>query len=124
MNENRRYDHTWVAHGACVIRGIFFGLSMAHAAEPALKPAASDKDLVLNGDARCTKCHDEGDAFPVLAIGKTPHGTKADKRTPSCVSCHGESDRHINKPEGVKDRTACHSFTRITARSSNWWISA
>ncbi|MEO8385100.1 MAG: DmsE family decaheme c-type cytochrome [Betaproteobacteria bacterium] len=82
----------------------FVGLSMAQAAEPVLKPAASDKDLVLNGDARCTKCHDEGDAFPVLAIGKTPHGTKADKRTPSCVSCHGESDRHINKPEGVKDR--------------------
>lgn len=78
--------------------------SVAHAVEPVLKPAASSKDIVLNGDAKCTKCHDEGDAFPVLAIGKTRHGTKADGRTPSCVSCHGESDKHINKPEGVKDR--------------------
>ncbi len=79
-------------------------LPSAGAAEPVLKPAASVKDIVLNGDAKCTKCHDEGDAFPVLAIGKTRHGTKADSRTPSCVSCHGESDRHVNKPEGVKDR--------------------
>ncbi len=74
------------------------------AVEPVLKPAASEKDMVLNGDARCTKCHDENDDFPILKIGKTRHGTRADSSTPSCVSCHGASDRHINKPEGVKDR--------------------
>jgi DmsE family decaheme c-type cytochrome len=62
------------------------------------------KDLVLRGDAKCTRCHDESDDYPVLAIGKTRHGTVADGRTPSCTSCHGESDRHINKPEGVNER--------------------
>ena len=67
------------------------------------KPAAR-KDLVLNGDAKCTRCHDEGDDFPVLAIGKTKHGTMADKRTPSCTSCHGESDSHINKPADATER--------------------
>ena len=64
----------------------------------ALGAAAQDKDLVLAGDAKCTRCHDENDTFPVLAIGKTKHGTRADARTPTCTSCHGESDGHINKP--------------------------
>ena len=90
--------------GLTLFVAVLFNLSTAHAADPVLKPAASSKDLALNGDATCTKCHDESDASPVLAIGKTRHGTKADHRTPSCVSCHGESDKHVNKPEGVKDR--------------------
>lgn len=78
--------------------------SVALAAESAAKPDAGKKDLVLKGDAKCTKCHDEGDDYPVLAIAQTRHGVKADGRSPTCTSCHGESDKHINKPEGVKDR--------------------
>ena len=66
--------------------------------------AADNQDLVLNGDAKCTKCHDENDSSPVLAIAKTRHGVRADSRTPSCTSCHGDSPTHINKPDGVKDR--------------------
>lgn len=53
------------------------------------------EDLVLTGDAACTRCHDDGDDFPVLAIGKTRHAVAADGRTPTCTSCHGDSDRHI-----------------------------
>ena len=92
--------------GLTLFVAVLFNLSTAYAADPIaiLKPAASSKDLALTGDATCTKCHDESDATTVLAIGKTRHGTKADHRTPSCVSCHGESDKHVNKPEGVKDR--------------------
>ncbi len=74
------------------------------AAAPAEAAKAPPKDLVLRGDAKCTRCHDESDNSPVLAIGKTRHGVMADKRTPTCTSCHGDSDAHINKPEGVKDR--------------------
>jgi DmsE family decaheme c-type cytochrome len=70
----------------------------------AADPPVVHKDLALRGDAKCTRCHDESDAFPVLAIGQTRHGVKADSRTPSCTSCHGESDRHVNKPEGVTER--------------------
>jgi len=66
------------------------------------RPAS--KDLVLKGDAKCTRCHDESDSPKVLAIGKTRHGTLADGRTPSCTSCHGESEHHVNKPEGVSER--------------------
>ncbi len=66
--------------------------------------ADAKKDLVLNGDAKCTRCHDEGDDYPVLAIGKTRHGVMADGRTPTCTSCHGESDHHVNKPENAVER--------------------
>jgi DmsE family decaheme c-type cytochrome len=62
------------------------------------------KDLVLKGDAKCTRCHNEGEEVPVLAIGATRHGTQADNRTPTCTSCHGESDTHAFKPEGLKER--------------------
>lgn len=66
--------------------------------------AEAPKDLVLKGDAKCTRCHDENDNPQLLAIGKTKHGTTADGRTPTCTSCHGESDAHVNNPAGLKDR--------------------
>ena len=34
-------------------------------------------------DAVCTKCHDETESKPILAIYQTPHGVSADARTPS-----------------------------------------
>lgn len=46
-------------------------------------------------DAVCTKCHDETESRPILAIYQTPHGVSADGRTPSCQSCHGESEKHL-----------------------------
>jgi DmsE family decaheme c-type cytochrome len=76
---------------------LFANATAVGAAEPR-------KDLVLKGDAKCTRCHDQESEYPVLAIGKTRHGTLADGRTPTCTSCHGESDRHVNKPEGVTER--------------------
>ncbi|MCB1787221.1 MAG: DmsE family decaheme c-type cytochrome [Gammaproteobacteria bacterium] len=68
---------------------------------PARQLAA--KDMVLIGDAVCTKCHDESEEYPVLAIGKTRHGVTADARTPGCTSCHGESEEHARKGSD-KDR--------------------
>jgi DmsE family decaheme c-type cytochrome len=70
------------------------------------------KDLILKGDAKCTGCHDEADEPTgaatmlelnpsVLAIGKTKHGTTADKRTPTCTDCHGDSNDHrLHKGSG------------------------
>lgn len=66
--------------------------------------AQSSKDIALRGDARCTRCHDENEAYPVLNIGKTKHGTRADGRTPTCTSCHGDSEKHVNKPADAKER--------------------
>jgi DmsE family decaheme c-type cytochrome len=58
------------------------------------KPATSLEDSKKQ-DAVCTRCHDESEAVPVLAIYKTRHGVKADGRTPTCQSCHGESSAHL-----------------------------
>ncbi len=79
-------------------------LSAQVAAQPAETPAGARKDLVLKGDAQCTRCHGADAESPVLAIGKTKHGTVADGRTPTCTSCHGASETHINRPAGAKER--------------------
>jgi DmsE family decaheme c-type cytochrome len=77
------------------------GLALASAAQA---QDAARKDLVLTGDAQCTRCHDQSDDTPVLAIGKTRHGVRADGRTPTCTSCHGASETHVNKPADAKER--------------------
>lgn len=92
-----------------VITAVAFAIaahgSAAFAAEPPQANLTQEvKDLVLKGDAKCTKCHDESDSPAVLAIGKTRHGTVADGRTPTCTSCHGASESHINNSGGGKDR--------------------
>lgn len=69
-------------------------------------------DQVMAGDARCTRCHNdvsdqEIENYPVLPIGRTKHGTRADARTPTCVSCHGESNAHlrqVNQMRPLPDR--------------------
>jgi DmsE family decaheme c-type cytochrome len=81
---------------AAVLLGLLFVL-------PAQAQTAR-KDMVLKGDAQCTRCHDETEEVPVLSIGKTKHGTVADGRTPTCTSCHGESDTHANKPADAVER--------------------
>ncbi len=91
-----------------VLQGLVLAFGIAALSPSALaqseKPAR--KDMVLKDDAKCTRCHDETEEYPVLSIGKTKHGTRADQRTPTCTSCHGESDTHANKPEGAIERPA------------------
>ena len=82
------------------------GVSVSYAADQVEKKVEKNgkaEGLVLNGDAKCTTCHDEADDTKpsiagghssVLAIGKTRHGTRADGRTPTCTDCHGDSDSH------------------------------
>ena len=85
--------------------GIFFALLVGAAASSgALGQEKERKDLVLKGDAQCTRCHDAGDDYPVLSIGRTKHGVVADSRTPTCTSCHGASETHMNKPADAKER--------------------
>ena len=72
-----------------------FTASVAQAGEP---------DASLQGDKVCTRCHDETESRPVLAIYKTAHGVKADSRTPGCQSCHGPSEAHVTNPRGTSTR--------------------
>ena len=96
--KNAKYLLTSALQGLVMALGIAFG---AHAADGG---QAVHKDLVLRGDAKCTRCHDENDDYPVLSIAKTRHGTTADGRTPTCTSCHGPSLDHLNNPGGKADR--------------------
>ena len=67
----------------------------------AVPVAASAEESSGNGDTRhsedaaCTKCHDESESKPILSIAQTPHGVTGDARTPSCMSCHGQSKNHL-----------------------------
>jgi DmsE family decaheme c-type cytochrome len=81
---------------------VLLGFALSGVAQAQEKSAR--KDLVLKGDARCTRCHDASDDYPVLSIGQTRHGVQADSRTPTCTSCHGESENHVNKPADAKER--------------------
>lgn len=71
----------------------------------------------------CVKCHDEEDlpdfsqtphaepakrkppmAAAAEAMRGSPMAVGADPRTPNCISCHGPSLTHVNRPEGAKER--------------------
>jgi DmsE family decaheme c-type cytochrome len=60
----------------------------------------------LKKDAVCTRCHDESEPKPILSIYQTRHGVKADARTPTCQSCHGESEKHLKGDPNVKGRAS------------------
>ncbi len=57
----------------------------------------------LDRDSVCTSCHDENENKPILSIYQTAHGNKADSRTPSCQSCHGESEKHLSSKSAAPD---------------------
>lgn len=87
--------------GILLCLGVMGCSASAFAQDPA---KAGTQDLFLKDDARCTTCHDESDSPGVLHLGKTKHGTKADGRGPTCISCHGGSEKHIKSAEsGKKD---------------------
>lgn len=86
-------------------------------AAPAAEKAGPDKapGLVLKGDAKCTSCHDEADSPKLLSIGKTRHGVTADGRTPTCTSCHGDSEKHLNHKGSDKPPKPDRTFGKNTA---------
>jgi DmsE family decaheme c-type cytochrome len=79
-------------------------LQAADQASPAAPSTDVTADRSLQGDAVCTRCHDESEARPVLSIYRTPHGVKADARTPGCQSCHGASVAHVRNTAGSETR--------------------
>jgi DmsE family decaheme c-type cytochrome len=108
----------------CALAAGVGGLSAALAADA---PEALDK--ALKQDAVCTRCHDESETKPILSIYQTRHGVKADERTPTCQSCHGESKNHLGgnvegkgrpKPDiifGAKHTTAGYAPTEPLAQA-------
>jgi DmsE family decaheme c-type cytochrome len=130
----KRWQSLLAAIAASVTLGVPAGLALAaaDAAKAPVRNLAADpnaKDLILKGDAKCTGCHDEADEPTgaatmlelnpsVLSIGKTKHGTTADKRTPTCTDCHGESNDHrLHKGSG-KPPVVDRSFRKTTKTSA------
>lgn len=58
--------------------------------------AANSVAVRQQQDAVCTRCHDDTEAKPILAIYQTRHGKHGDGRTPTCQQCHGESKAHVD----------------------------
>ena len=93
--------------GLAVAAALLWVATPAIAAEDAASAPAGRRvvnDVVMKGDARCTRCHsdvngDEVELYPVLPIARTKHGTKADGRTPTCTSCHGDSESHLKRSD-------------------------
>ena len=75
---------------ACALLAGFAAGAQAQGIQP-----AGAGDRTLKGDAVCTRCHDESENKPILAMYTTRHGVKADGRTPGCQSCHGSSQSHL-----------------------------
>jgi DmsE family decaheme c-type cytochrome len=68
--------------------------------------ASTDAEI----SAKCVKCHDEED---LTDMSKSAHAVKTDSRTPVCVSCHGPSPTHIDKPADVAKRPSPdHVFSK------------
>src|ERR1019366_6606068 len=65
--------------------------------------AFAQADRSLEGDQKCTLCHNESWGTPILTIYQTKHGVKADGRTPGCQSCHGASSGHLSDPTTKPD---------------------
>ncbi|MGA9421710.1 MAG: DmsE family decaheme c-type cytochrome [Rhodanobacteraceae bacterium] len=80
-------------------RLVLAGLLLAFLGLPASTAVAAETNAVgeqrLKQDGVCTRCHDESETKPILAIYQTPHGVISDERTPSCQSCHGQSAAHL-----------------------------
>jgi DmsE family decaheme c-type cytochrome len=74
--------------------GLFLAGAMMGGITVASAEGTSSVDKALKEDAVCTRCHDETETR-VLSIYQTRHGVRADARTPSCQSCHGDSEKHL-----------------------------
>ena len=56
-----------------LLQALAISLASAFFVSDALAQTSERKDLVLKGDARCTRCHDAEDNPQILEIGKTRH---------------------------------------------------
>jgi len=84
-----------------ILGGAMLALGLACATQAAEKLSPKER---TDRDAVCTKCHDETESRPILAIYQTPHGAIGDSHAPSCQSCHGESKDHLGGAVAGKDK--------------------
>src|ERR1022692_2347049 len=99
----------WIAGVLMIGLGTMGSCRAAPADEPAAASAAAPAaapDEALKKDQACTRCHDESETKPILSIYQTKHGVRGDARTPTCQSCHGESEKHLRGESTAHGRAA------------------
>jgi len=85
---------------ACMLIGSL-GMSATLGAASAAAAETTQVSEAVRKEAVCTNCHDENEPTPLLSFYQTKHGVKGDPRTPTCQTCHGESEQHL-KGKGRK----------------------
>ena len=100
---------------ACMLIGSLGVSATLWAADEARTPAvnagaatakAAQVQDAAKKEAVCTKCHDENEPTPLLSFYQTKHGVKGDPRTPTCQTCHGDSEKHLKGDPNTKGRPA------------------
>lgn len=77
------------------------------------------------GADTCLMCHAEGGDFPVMAIFKTKHANRADKRTPfaagglQCEACHGPGKKHADGGGGHDGINSFEPSSFLTPQQRN-----
>ncbi len=84
--------------------GMSASLWAAEAKAPATTAGNTQVQEAVRKEAVCTRCHDENEPTPLLSFYQTKHGVKGDPRTPTCQTCHGESEKHLKGDPNTKGR--------------------
>ena len=68
---------------------------------PSTLEIKQEADYSDGGADTCLKCHDDASEYPAVAIFRSSHAVKGDKRTPfgqlQCESCHGPGGDHLQR---------------------------
>jgi len=86
---------------------IAFGLFMLIYGRPVAQDASTGTTgaagpMTAAKETACLGCHGPDGVYPVATLSNTKHGTRADRRTPGCTECHGDSTAHAASPTGAK----------------------
>jgi DmsE family decaheme c-type cytochrome len=90
---------------ACTAALLWASAALSADGAPPTETSAAKPAQLVGGDAVCTRCHDESENKPILAIYQTRHGVKGDPRTPGCQACHGSSEQHLQNKQVPPDVT-------------------
>ncbi|HKW02255.1 MAG TPA: DmsE family decaheme c-type cytochrome [Vicinamibacterales bacterium] len=121
---------TWLIFSICIWLAALVGVKVSAEVRPPVADATAEDSsppaqnpaqpvaggATLVGDDKCITCHaDKGDG-----LTQTPHGRKADLRTPAakqgCETCHGPGSKHVDDPANVKIPV---NFKTASARDVN-----
>jgi DmsE family decaheme c-type cytochrome len=88
---------------------VIFGLGLLALSGTARAAATAEASAV------CLGCHEEHQQN----MARSAHAVAADARTPTCVSCHGASAKHLEDPAGVKPERVFKGSAALVAADAS-----